>query len=83
MDISVYNEGLGISKDEADNIWERFYKTDKSRSKDKKGVGLGLYIVKNIIVAHNEKIDVESGVVEGEKEKYVKFTFTMTRATKV
>jgi signal transduction histidine kinase len=83
VDISVYNEGLGISKDEADNIWERFYKTDKSRSKDKKGVGLGLYIVKNIIVAHNEKIDVESGVVEGEKEKYVKFTFTMTRATKV
>ncbi len=83
VDISVYNEGLGIDKDEADNIWERFYKTDKSRSRDKKGVGLGLYIVKNIIVAHNEKIDVESGVVEGEKEKYVKFTFTMTRATKV
>ena len=80
IDVSIYNEGLGINKDEIEYIWERFYKTDKSRSTDKKGVGLGLYIVKNIIAAHNESIIAESGSVEGENINYVRFVFTLTRA---
>lgn len=80
MDVSVYNEGMGIKKEELDFVWDRFYKTDKSRSIDKKGVGLGLYIVKSIIDAHNENITVESDNVEGEKAKYVKFTFTLKKA---
>jgi Signal transduction histidine kinase len=80
LDISVYNEGMGIKKEEIDFVWDRFYKTDKSRSIDKKGAGLGLYIVKNIIAAHNENIIVESAAVEGEKLNYVKFTFTLKKA---
>lgn len=41
-------------------IWERFYKTDLSRGKDKRGTGLGLPIAKEIITAHNENINVVS-----------------------
>ena len=54
-------------------MFDKFYKTDKSRGLDKKGIGLGLYLVKNIMVLHGETIDVES-----EPGKYTKFTFTLT-----
>ncbi|NLC67684.1 MAG: HAMP domain-containing histidine kinase, partial [Clostridiaceae bacterium] len=46
--ISVADNGIGIEKDELDMIWERFYKSDKSRGQHKSGTGLGLAIVKNI-----------------------------------
>ena len=57
--ISVYNEGDPIPEDDAKHIFDRFYKTDKSRGLDKSGVGLGLYICKTIIDAHGETIQLE------------------------
>jgi len=58
--VSVKDYGIGIPKDSIKKIWERFYKTDSSRGKDKKGTGLGLSIAKEIIQAHNENINVIS-----------------------
>ena len=58
--ISVFDEGQSISKEELGMVFERFYKTDSSRGLDKNGVGLGLYICKTIIDAHDERIGVES-----------------------
>lgn len=58
--VSVKDSGIGIPKDELKNIWDRFYKSDLSRGKDKKGTGLGLSITKEIIRAHNEHINVIS-----------------------
>lgn len=58
--IAVKDYGVGIPKDSIKKIWERFYKLDSSRGKDKKGTGLGLSITKEIINAHNENINVIS-----------------------
>lgn len=58
--VSVKDYGIGIPKDSIKKIWDRFYKTDASRGKDKKGTGLGLSIAKEIIQAHNENINVIS-----------------------
>lgn len=60
MLISVKDSGIGIPADSLKKIWDRFYKTDLSRGKDKKGTGLGLAITKEIIQAHNEHINVVS-----------------------
>lgn len=57
---SVTNSGTGIAKEEIPLVFERFYKTDKSRSKDKKGLGLGLYLVRSIIRTHGGDIEAES-----------------------
>lgn len=73
--VSVYNEGQGISKEDLPFVFERFYKSDKSRGLDKSGVGLGLYIAKTIIDAHGETITVES-----EQGVYCKFEFTLQPA---
>ena len=70
--ISVYNEGEGIPEEELPFVFERFYKSDKSRGLDKSGVGLGLYICKTIIDAHDEEIWVKS--VHG---KDCEFVFTL------
>ncbi len=70
--VMVENSGAGISEEDLRMIWDKFYKTDASRSLDKTGVGLGLYLVKNIIAAHGGKITAES--VEGE---YTRFVFTL------
>ncbi len=70
--VRVYNQGQGIPKEDLPYVFERFYKSDKSRGLDKKGVGLGLYIVKTIIEAHHESIAVDS--VAGE---WCEFTFTL------
>lgn len=74
--IVVEDTGSGIPKEELPNIFERFYKTDKSRSTDRSGVGLGLYIARNIIVSHNETIRAES-----EEGKGSRFIFTLRRAS--
>ena len=58
--VSVKDYGIGIPKDNLNQIWSRFYKTDLSRGKDKKGTGLGLSIAKEIIQSHNENINVVS-----------------------
>lgn len=67
--ISVKDFGIGIPKESIQKIWERFYKTDSSRGRDKKGSGLGLSIVKEIIHAHGEHIDVIS--TEGVGTEFV------------
>ena len=58
--ISVKDRGIGIPKEDLKLIWDRFYKSDLSRGKDKKGTGLGLSITKEIIQAHGENINVIS-----------------------
>lgn len=75
--ISVKDEGIGIAKEDLNKIWNRFYKSDSSRGKDKKGTGLGLAITKDIINAHNESIDVISTPGVGTK-----FTFRLPLAEK-
>jgi signal transduction histidine kinase len=57
--------GSGIPKEDLPHIWERFYKVDKSRKRDKSGTGLGMSIVKNILEAHNYSYGVESEVNKG------------------
>lgn len=73
--LAVRNTGKGIPEPEVGRIFERFYKTDKSRGENKKGVGLGLYMVKNIIDAHGEDITVNS-----KEGSYAEFSFSLTRA---
>ena len=58
--VSVKDSGIGIPKDDLKLIWDRFYKSDASRGKDKKGTGLGLSITREIIHAHGEHINVIS-----------------------
>lgn len=58
--VSVKDSGIGIPKESLKMIWDRFYKTDLSRGKDKKGTGLGLSITREIIHSHNENINVIS-----------------------
>ena len=69
--ISVFDEGQTLSDEESKLIFERFYKTDTSRGLDKSGVGLGLYISKTIIDAHEEDIFVSS---EGGRGCRISFT---------
>ncbi len=73
--VSVKDRGRGISKDAIGKIWERFYKEDTSRGRDKKGSGLGLSIVKEIIDAHNQNISVAS--TEGVGTEFI---FTLKSA---
>jgi signal transduction histidine kinase len=73
--VSVYNEGVGIAKEDLPFVFDRFYKTDKSRGLDKSGVGLGLYICKTIIDAHSEQIFAESPNDNGSE-----FWFTLKEA---
>lgn len=68
--VSIKNTGTGVSDEEISRIFERFYKVDKSRSFDVKGVGLGLYIVKTIINMHDGEITARS-----ENGKYIEFSF--------
>lgn len=70
-EFSITNTGTGISPEDIPHIFDRFYKADRSRSLDKTGAGLGLYIVKNIINLHGGDISVRSD--GGETE----FSFTL------
>ena len=63
--IEVKDQGYGIPEKDIDRIFERFYRVDKSRSKEKGGTGLGLAIVKHIIYNNRGKIAVNSKVGEG------------------
>lgn len=72
--ISVYNTGKGIKKEDLPFVFERFYKSDKSRSLDTKSLGLGLYMVKSLITAHDEKIWATS-----EYGSYAEFIFTLKK----
>lgn len=70
--VTVRNEGDTIPAAELPLLFERFHKSDKSRSEDKTGVGLGLYIVKTILEQHREKIDVTS------EDGVTTFSFSLT-----
>ena len=63
----VKDYGVGIGKEHLNNIFERFYRVDKNRSRKLGGSGLGLSIVKNIIELHNGKIKVESEINNGSE----------------
>lgn len=67
--VSVKDQGIGIPKEDQKLVFDRFYKSDLSRGKDKKGTGLGLSITKEIIMAHNEHINVIS--TEGVGTEFV------------
>ncbi len=67
---NIRNSGSGINSNDIGKIFDRFYKTDKSRSHDKKGMGLGLYIVKKLIRIHGGDIKVES-----VSNEYTEFEF--------
>ena len=69
--ISIYNEGQTIPPEELPLVFDRFHKLDKSRSENRDGWGLGLYIVKTIICSHGENISVSS------RNGRTEFTFTM------
>ncbi len=76
--VSIGNFGSGMNSEEMKNVFDRFYKSDKSRSEDKKGVGLGMSFAKNIIDLHKQKIWVESiDAKENTGVKYTQFTFTL------
>lgn len=70
--ISVKNDGKGIPQNEMQHIFERFYKSDKSRSINKEGTGLGLYITKTIVDIHKGNISVSSVL-----ESYTEFIITL------
>ncbi|MCI7233244.1 MAG: HAMP domain-containing histidine kinase [Oscillospiraceae bacterium] len=70
--VVIRNSGEGLKKNEINKVFDRFYKTDESRGKDKTGVGLGLSIVRSIIKLHNGSVLVRSKAGE-----YTEFEFTL------
>ncbi len=69
---SVYNTGEGIAQKDVGQIFERFYKTDKSRSQNRQGVGIGLYLVRTIVREMGGDIFVSS-----KQGEYVEFSFSL------
>ena len=73
--VSIRNTGAGIPPEEMPQIFERFYKSDRSRSLDKNGVGLGLYIVHTVVHLHGGEISVRS-----KQGEYTEFCFWVPEA---
>jgi two-component system phosphate regulon sensor histidine kinase PhoR len=73
--VEINDNGMGIPADRLPRIFERFYRIDSSRSREKGGTGLGLAIVKHIIEAHRQSISVRS-----QPNKGTTFSFTLKRA---
>ena len=72
--VEVEDNGIGIAKSDAPRVFERFYRTDKGRSREQGGTGLGLAIVKHVIEGHGEHVSVRSEIGEGST-----FTFTLRK----
>ena len=70
--VTIQNSGQTVDPKELPLLFDRFHKTDKSRSEDREGVGLGLYIVKTILDSHGEDISVTS------ENGMTTFAFTLT-----
>ena len=73
--VEVEDNGQGIAKEDLPRVFERFYRTDKGRSREQGGTGLGLAIVKHIVEAHGERITVRSELGAGST-----FSFTLKKA---
>lgn len=72
--VDIEDDGMGIKEGELDRIFERFYRVEKSRTRNKGGTGLGLAIVKHIIESHGETINVRSKPGQGTA-----FTFSLSK----
>ncbi|MEM6736830.1 MAG: ATP-binding protein [Bacteroidota bacterium] len=75
VEISVEDSGIGIPGSDLNRIFERFYRVEKSRSREKGGTGLGLSIVKHILEGHNSEIKVDSEYKRGSR-----FYFALDKA---
>ncbi len=73
--IEIADNGKGIAREHLNRVFERFFRIEKSRSRDMGGTGLGLAIVKHIVEAHNQNVNVRSTVDEGST-----FGFTLKRS---
>ncbi len=76
--VAVRNSGEGIPENELNRLFDRFYKTDRSRSLDKNGVGLGLYIVRTVVGLHGGEIKARS-----EEGKYTEFEFSIPASRQI
>nr|WKN38339.1 ATP-binding protein [Tunicatimonas sp. TK19036] len=78
INVFVKDEGRGIPANDIHRIFERFYRVEKSRARNKGGTGLGLAIVKHIVEAHQSKVHVKSKVGEGST-----FSFMLPKGQKI
>ena len=69
--LTVKDNGIGISKENQERIFERFYRVDKSRSKSTGGTGLGLAIVKHILSQNNARMELESEIGVGTEIRVI------------
>ncbi|MCH8567879.1 MAG: HAMP domain-containing histidine kinase [Balneolales bacterium] len=70
VEISVSDSGIGIQKEHIPNLFDRFYRTDKARSRDSGGTGLGLAVVKSILDAHQSVIEIDSSPGTGTSIRF-------------
>ncbi len=75
--VEVVDDGVGISEENLKHIWDRYYRASESFTRNVQGSGLGLSIVKNILIKHSSDFGVESEVGKGSN-----FWFDLERASK-